>query len=229
MNDIHLLSGAYALDAIDDLERARFKDHLAQCPDCTEEVISLRETAAFLAEGTVVAPPPELRTSVLTQISRVRPLPPVVEQRRPKYRFPLLLAAAVAIVAGIGAVAWSPWDNEAAPPSRAERVLQASDAQRAVVDLGESGRATVIRSVAEDRAVIVTEEMVAPPEGMVFQVWFQTPEDDMVPAGVMEPVPNQTLVLDGPAADAVGAGITVEPVGGSPAPTSEPIALFDLT
>ncbi|WP_110240301.1 anti-sigma factor [Nocardioides gilvus] len=228
MNDIHLLSGAYALDALDDLERARFKDHLAQCPDCTEEVASLREAAAFLAEETLMTPPPGLRTAVLTRVSQVRPLPPLAVRRRPKHRFPLLLAAAVAIIAGVGAVAWSPWTNDAAP-SDAERVLQASDAQRAVVDLGESGRATVVRSVAEDKAVIVTEEMVAPPEGMVFQVWFQTPEDDMVPAGVMEPVPDQTLVLDGSAADAVGAGITVEPEGGSPAPTSEPIALFDLT
>ena len=33
-NDLHLLSGAYAVDALDDLERARFEAHLRTCADC---------------------------------------------------------------------------------------------------------------------------------------------------------------------------------------------------
>ena len=232
MNDIHLLSGAYALDALDDLERARFKEHLAQCPDCTEEVESLRETAALLAEDLVTTPPPALRNAVLGGISQVRPLPPVVPNARRMHgaRFlPFLVAAAAALVIGVGLSAWSPWASEDAGPTAAERVLQADDAVRASLDLGEAGRATVVRSASENRAVIMTEDMVKPPEGKVFQVWLQTPEDDMLPAAVMEPVPDQTVVLDGDAAQAIGAGITVEPEGGSPAPTTDPIALFDLT
>jgi hypothetical protein len=39
---------------------------------------------------------------------------------------------------------------------------------------------------------------------------------------------DQTVVLDGVAATATGAGITVEPAGGSDHPTSDPIALFDF-
>ncbi len=39
---------------------------------------------------------------------------------------------------------------------------------------------------------------------------------------------DQKFVLDGDAAAAVGAGITVEPEGGSDQPTSEPIALIDF-
>ena len=78
MSDIHKLSGAYALDAVDDIERARFEQHLAECEDCRDEVASLRETAALLAETTAVTPPPSLRDSVLAGISQVRPLPPVV-------------------------------------------------------------------------------------------------------------------------------------------------------
>lgn len=231
MTDIHLLTGAYALDALDTLERVRFEEHLADCPECDEEVASFHEATAFLAEEVAVAPPPELRDAVLGAVHQVRPLPPVVPRRvRPSRRLPLLVAAAAVVIAGIGGVVWGTWpsEDEGPAPSVAERVLSADDARREVVDLGEAGRATVVRSVAEDRAVLVTEDMVAPPEGRVYQVWFQTPADDMVPAGVMEPVPDQTLVLDGPAAQATAVGITVEPVGGSEAPTSEPIVLFDL-
>ena len=78
MSDIHKLSGAYALDAVDDLERAAFERHLAECEDCRTEVAGLRETAALLAETAAVTPPPSLRDSVLSGISQVRPLPPIV-------------------------------------------------------------------------------------------------------------------------------------------------------
>jgi hypothetical protein len=50
----------------------------------------------------------------------------------------------------------------------------------------------------------------------------------MVPAGLMPPKPDQTFLLEGDASDAMAAGITVEPAGGSPEPTTSPIALFDL-
>ena len=48
-NDVHALSGAYAVDALDDLERARFEEHLRRCPDCRSEVQTLQETAATRA------------------------------------------------------------------------------------------------------------------------------------------------------------------------------------
>lgn len=234
MNDIHLLTGAYALDALDHEERTLFEEHAAHCDDCSREVVELRETAALLAELQPVDPPPALREGVLAHTARTEQLPATADapvdlaRRRRRRRLPLLLAAAAVVVVGVGVGTWTPQESDPAPLTVAEQVIAADDAQREVVDLGEAGRATVIRSVSEDRAVLMTEDMVAPPEGKVYQVWFATPEDDMVPAGVMEPTPDQTLVLDGSAARATGVGITVEPLGGSEAPTSDPIVLFDL-
>ncbi|MBU2075761.1 MAG: zf-HC2 domain-containing protein, partial [Actinobacteria bacterium] len=43
MNDVHALSGAYAVDALDDIERAQFERHLVECAECRAEVDSLRE------------------------------------------------------------------------------------------------------------------------------------------------------------------------------------------
>ena len=79
--DIHALSGAYAVDALDDIERAQFERHLAECPACTSEVASLREASALLAETTIATPSAELRDRVLSGITNIRPLPPVVAQR----------------------------------------------------------------------------------------------------------------------------------------------------
>lgn len=236
MSDVHKLTGAYALDAVDDLERARFEQHLAECEDCRAEVAELRETAALLAETTAVTPPASLRASVLTGISQVRPLAPVAPAPSlattgpaVRRRVPLLVAAALVLIAGFGAVVWQPWSNEAPSLTAAEQVLQADDAQEVFLDLGAAGRATVVRSKAEDRAVIVTEDMVDAPAGKVYELWLMTPDEKFVAAGLMPEGADQTVVLEGSAAGAAAVGITVEPAGGSDQPTAPPIALFDLT
>lgn len=247
-DDIHKLSGAYATDALDDLERARFETHLASCEDCRAEVTELREAAARLADTTATPAPATLRASVLAGISQVRPLPPEVvgplhtaepddhedhhdgPARRGRRWLPFLVAAAVTVLLGVGALVTQPWaGDDEGRLSAAEQVLQAPDAEKVVVDLGDAGRATVVRSKSHDRAVIVTEDMAPAPAGKVYELWFQTPEDDMVPAGLMQPAENQTLVLEGSAADAKAVGITVEPEGGSEEPSGTPIALFDLS
>jgi anti-sigma-K factor RskA len=241
MSDLHKLTGAYAVDALDDIERARFEQHLAGCEDCRAEVAELRETASLLTDSVSATPPASLRESVLAGISQIRPLPPEVtvaaptsissthaHRRRPVWTT-FLVAAALIVVAGAGIAAWSPWADDQVPRlTAAEQVLQAPDAEEVVVDLGEAGRATVVRSKAEDRAVIRTEGMVAAPEGKAYELWFIT-GDEFTSAGLMPDAPDQTVVLDGSAAEAVAVGITVEPDEGSPQPTTEPIAVFDLT
>jgi len=235
--DVHKLTGAYAVDALDELERARFEQHLSGCEDCRAEVAELLETAALLAETTATPPPASLRESVLAGISQVRPLPPELPRpaetsRRRTAWIPLLVAAALALVVGVGAMIAQPWaddDSGGGTLTAAEQVMRADDAQKVFVDLGEAGRATVVRSKSVDRAVIVTEDMVAAPSGKAYELWFQTPTEDMVPAGMMPEGSDQTMLLEGSAADAIAVGITVEPEGGSPEPTSEPIALFDLS
>lgn len=239
VHDIHKLTGAYATDSLDDLERARFEQHLAGCPDCRAEVAELREAAARLAEITAVAAPDSLRSSVLAGISQVRPLPPQLPHAEPhpsspaggRRWLPFLVAAAVALLAGIGAAVTQPWaDDENRRLSAAEQVLKAPDAEKVSVDLGEAGEATVVRSKSQDRAVIVTEDMDPAPEGRVYQLWLQDPEDgSFIPAGLMPEAGDQAVVLEGSAAEATAVGITVEPAGGSSEPTTTPIAVFDLT
>lgn len=236
MNDIHQLTGAYALDAVDDVERARFERHLATCEDCRHEVDSLREAAAMLPESVAVEPPAALRGAVLAGIGQVRPLPPPTPEPtpaapRPALRrwLPLLVAAVVATVLGVGATVWQPWStDDTSSLSATERVLQAPDAQTVALDLGAAGRARVVRSPSLRQAVLVTEDMVSAPPGKVYEVWLQDDAGAMLPAALMPDRPDQSVLLDGDAAAATGAGITVEPDGGSTAPTSDPIALFEF-
>jgi anti-sigma factor RsiW len=233
MSDIHALSGAYAVDALDDLERARFERHLAECDACTAEVESLREASALFAETTPVAPPAELRNRVLADIAQVRPLPPVVAStpraRGGLRRFAGVLTAAAAVAAiGVGSVVWHPWDSNTSQHqlSAAERVLGAPDAESFSRTLSDGSTATVVRSESLKKAVVVPRGMKPPAPGTVYELWLQR-GDVMVPAGFMTDT-DEPVVLTGDAASAIGAGITIEPEGGSPEPTFPAVATYDF-
>jgi anti-sigma-K factor RskA len=248
MSDIHVLSGAYAVDALgDDIERARFERHLADCPTCRAEVESLREAAASLSDDTAVVPPAELRASVLAGISKVRPLPPVTPDTAPvaapgtapggsvhrRKWFPALVAAVVLALVGVGGVVWHPWRQDTATTvSAADRVLGAPDAQRISQPLPNGGSATIVRSVKLGQAVLVAKNIATPPDGKAYELWLLSPGKAMVPAGLVQAgqikAGQTTVVLEGDAAKAVGAGVTVEPEGGSKTPSSDVVALFDF-
>src|SRR4029078_5132224 len=54
MSDIHALSGAYPVDALDETARPEFELHLAECAACRAEVASFHETTALVAETETV-------------------------------------------------------------------------------------------------------------------------------------------------------------------------------
>lgn len=245
-DDVHALSGAYAVDALDDVERRRFEEHLRHCSDCRAEVDSLRETAGLLGSDDLVAPPASMRDQVLAGIAGIRPLPPetspVVEtgdddlaarRARRTRRLPgaglLLAAAAVVLIAAAGITSWVRGPDEGgAGPTVAEQVLVADDALRVEKKFPGGAMATVVVSRDVGRAVILTEDMPGAPEGRDYQLWLQTPAGEMQPAGLMPDTRDATVLLDGEASRATGVGITVEPDGGSERPTTEPIAIFSL-
>lgn len=245
-DDVHALSGVYAVDALEPDERTLFEAHLSECDDCREEVDSLREAAAVLGIDDV-APPPALRDRLLSEIANVRPLPPLPapapvltedlpaptqlsSRRRPAARVPLMVAAAAVLIAGAGGSILKPWADETTPetPLTAEMVLTASDAKVVEKRFPDGAEATVVVSRSLGGAVITTDDMRHAPDGKDYQLWLQTPAGVMEPAGLMPDLRDATVLLDGDASRATGVGITVEPDGGSERPSSEPIAVFPL-
>lgn len=223
MNDVHALSGAYAVDALDDIERAHFERHLVECASCRWEVDSLQEAAALLVETTSTEPPASLRHRVLAEVATVRPLPPVLATERARSsrrRFPALVAAAAALIAfgGAGATVWHPWSDQTTAPtvSAAQRVLDAPDAETFSDALGDGATATITRSAAEDRAVLSATGLDRLPEGQVYELWL-VHDDEMVSAGLMTD-PTSLVVLQGDPQTATQAGITIEDEAGPPGP-----------
>src|SRR5436190_16860304 len=107
--DVHGLAAPYALDVLDEGERRTFEAHLAGCAQCREEVDAFRAAAAALAfadPDPAPAPPAELRERILDAARAERPN---VVPLRPRRRWALPAAAAIAVAAYVAAVALAAW------------------------------------------------------------------------------------------------------------------------
>ncbi|WP_306319087.1 MULTISPECIES: anti-sigma factor [unclassified Streptomyces] len=245
--ELHTLTGAYALDALSEDERADFERHLRDCEACARESVELAETAARLGLAATVTPRPELRDQVLRRIATVRQDSPggpglsrtgrtAAVRRRPLARWALAACLAAAAVLG-GTTVWQHQRAQDAQEQarqaeesneRIAAVLAAPDAKTDSAELGDGASGTVVVSKSRNRAVFIATGMAHPPQGKVYQLWF----DDggtMRSAGLMNTDrSDQTVLLDGGMDGASGMGITVEPAGGSDRPTSDPVALMPL-
>lgn len=222
--ELHTLTGAYALDALSDVERAGFERHLGECPACRQEVAELRATGARLGAADSVTPPAELRLLVLADVARTRQLPPRIPVQRGgevkrgkvfRLRVALAGAAAAALVAvGVGVVT-------STPPAPVDSVLSAPDAS-AIQGTGE-GHATLVVSRSRNQAVLLASDLPALDAGHVYQVWLIR-AGEAHSAGILQP---RMLMSDiPPGTDRIG--ITVEPAGGSAGPTTPAVTRISL-
>ncbi|BDH05930.1 anti-sigma factor [Streptomyces seoulensis] len=245
MTDPHTLTGAYALHALPDDERADFEHHLSGCPSCTREVEEFEAAAARLALAAVVPVRPAMREQVLRRAGSVRQLTPTttpverVRRSRALGAAPArwALAACVAAAAVFGGTAVWQWERAQDAQQRAAQaerqsaelagVLAAPDARSRTVKVA-GGTGTVVVSAQRDRAVFVSSRMPEPPKGKVYQLWF----DDggtMRDAGLMDPArASQSVLMRGAVDGASGVGVTVEPAGGSTRPTTPPVTVLSM-
>ncbi|MFD8078120.1 anti-sigma factor domain-containing protein [Streptomyces sp. NPDC059718] len=253
--ELHTLTGAYAVDALTRHERAEFERHLAECEACALEVRELAATAARLGLAAAEPVPPRMKDDVMRLIVNVRQEPPSVPEppraaaramrrrasqpARRRVRF--ALAACIAAAAALGGVAV--WQQQQLGDLRQEnqrtqvqaeqisQVLAAPDAVTTSAKLAGGASGTVVVSRSQDRAVFFAHGMPALSGNRVYQLWYAD-GGTMRSAGLM-PKPSggdttQAVLLQGTVDGASGMGITVEPAGGSPQPTSDPLALMNF-
>ncbi|HEX2903199.1 MAG TPA: anti-sigma factor [Jatrophihabitans sp.] len=243
-HDLNLLAGAYALDALSPEEREQFQAHLAECPECTDEVRGMQRTAAELSQITAVEPPPQLREDVLRGISQVRPLPPVVDNvialRRAKLSRSVWQGlAAACLVLAVAAGGWGYTQHRnASRASSANPVAAAvsSLANQPNADLVVSstalshGSGTVIWAKQEHKVVLIGRDMPALPAGKTYQLWMLPETGKAVSAGVFQPdaAGNVAYQTDGDLSGYVKMGVSVEPAGGSAQPTPSTVQLLNI-
>jgi anti-sigma-K factor RskA len=228
-HELSTLVGAYALDALDDAERAEFEEHLAGCADCAAEVAGLRAAVAELSQPTAEPAPPALRAELLAEIRRVRPLPPRAGAsfgRRLPRRFWPALAAACALIAAL-ATGWGVQQHRELTaahrntPTGLSAVFDSPDVTASTMALAQTGHATLIYSKAKQELLLVGQHVPAPPDGKTYQLWMLGPNGAATSGGLFRPDANGNVLVQasGDLAHTARMGISVEPPGGAPQPT----------
>jgi anti-sigma-K factor RskA len=221
------LATPYALDAVSDAERADIERRLSRAPQPVAEafdteVRAVRETMAAVSSATSVEPPAELRARVLAAVDS----PPV---RRVRWRS-TLLAAAAALVIGLGAMGIGLSLRPASAPTTAEQVFAAPDVRTISEPISTGGTATVVYSRQKDAGVLVMNNVHPPAPGTVYQMWLLG-DHGTRSAGTMNAAavsPSTTAVLPD-LGNSTALAFTVEPGAGSPQPTGAVFARLPLT
>jgi anti-sigma-K factor RskA len=241
-HDLHLLTGAYALDALTGDELDQFEKHLQRCASCTEEVRGLSETAARLGMTTAIEPPPWMRRQVLAAASHTRQLPPsggrllsrdkprrTARLRRslPRTAAMLVMAAAIVVLTILQVNTRNQLQQTQQGSREVAAVLAAPDARIEASPTSVGGSATAVISPRDREAVVTTTDMPTPADAKVYQLWVINGSGarsvGLLPSsstGVTSPV----LAADVQPGDRLG--ITVEPAGGTAQPTTTPIVLL---
>lgn len=136
------------------------------------------------------------------------------------------VAASVALIVGGGVVAGQ-LTRDAARMAQADHLAALMAAEDSTVSLGEAADGMTAKLVwsheLASSAILVTG-LDAPPPGMTYQLWY-IGESGPRPAGTMSPsgADADWRVLEGSMSAGDMVGVTVEPMGGSTAPSSDPI------
>jgi len=240
--DVHALAGAYALDALDDIERSMFDDHVAECPACAMEVAELRETASKLAAEAATTPPLSLKRAVMAQIAGTRQVvpPPLPASRRPPvsrwiHRTRTLVAAGVAAVvaaAGVYVVQELRLRQERieaqADVAHINAVLGAPVAVLRSTSVQGGGHISIVTSPTRDEAVVVLADAKSYGDDKAYELWLiegSTPKS----VGLLEPAQVNARFLISGVRNANALGLSIEPPGGSPLPSQPILATIQLT
>jgi anti-sigma-K factor RskA len=247
------LLGAYALDALPDDEAAAFRAHVATCAEHASKASELRAVASTLADAPAgaaavgAAPLPEaLRARVLSAVAREPQIAATAAPRRietapsagaartsePKTPFwrsvrPLQiwggLAAAIIAALVIWNIALRADDDGSSFDATQATSIAALEAHDA------NGAGTALYFADEASVVLVADGIDQLDDTQTYQLWALT-GDAPVSLGVMRPDADGHMSSVAPfdASTASGIAITVEPAGGSPQPTSDPVFTAEL-
>jgi anti-sigma factor RsiW len=242
--EIEELIGAYALDAVDDDERAVVEQHLAVCARCRAELIEHREVAALLAyDGnpapadlwdriaeSLDEPPPALRL----EVARQPEVASLDERRRSKFQRGMYIAlagvaAALALVLGV-VIARD--DSSTAPSTELAQVAEealADPASSTVTLRPASGEGPEVTAVVTPNGdgFVLAPGLPALSEDRTYQLWG-VDGDQAISLGVLGADPDVvSFRVDDPGNFSAFA-ITEEVSGGVVSSQNAPVVVGEV-
>jgi anti-sigma-K factor RskA len=239
------LFAAYALHALAPDEEAAVEEYLALHPDAMREVTLLKEAAAMLPYSVPpITPSPQLRTRLMADVyqealadmeQRPHTAEPVsLDRARARRQRGIIwpFAAVILLVLTIGFGGWAATLNR--DLTGKDRVIATQSSAIAAAGTAKPIAATTpnaptrgeLLRLASDQSAVLTISGLPPlASGKVYEVWFvagNTP----VAAGLFSPNADGSWsgLVRGDVTNAQAIAISVEPSGGSSAPTGAIVA-----
>ena len=232
------LRDAYVLDALPDEERREFEEYLAAHPERQAEIEELKAVTGLLALSPEEREPsPELRLRLMRVVE-----PEAVRRRTSslswlarmgEYLSVRNLALGAAALLVICLFSWNMLlQGEVRNLQGRVQNLQAPQQESRMVALKGSeaahGAHVEVIILGDQRAVLMAEDMPPVPEEKTFQIWIIV-NDVPQPSGLFETKDDPVAtVIDRPLRGADAVAVSVEPEGGSPEPTTEPMLTAKL-
>jgi anti-sigma-K factor RskA len=214
------LLGAYALDAVDDVERRRVEDYLEVNPRAAAEVQAHRETATMLA-FTGMDAPDDLWGRIADEIGEQAP-PPGPElakvlsmddapsRRRISAIAPWVVTAAAAAVIGFVAIGLA--DSAEAPNDPMSSAVELALADRdsltttLVSDTSDASADAVIDQ--DGHGFVLGSDLPSLPDDQTYQLWGVVESGEVISLGIFGPNPEvETFTVDG---SVTALAITIE-------------------
>lgn len=179
--DIHQLAAAYALDAVNERERAEFETHYPTCPVCRPEVAGFRETLSQVAASIAVDPPASLKANVMAEIGTTRQLSPLLPDsvvdlathRQSRQRMVRVLSVAAALILiAVGAFVVGRNSGDGNYTAQAADVFEQPDARSTTLGGVGTGTFKIVWSARDKKAVVVGDGLVDPGAGKVYELWL---------------------------------------------------------
>ncbi|MFN8526139.1 MAG: anti-sigma factor [Chloroflexota bacterium] len=216
-------AGAYALGALDLQDRLDVENHSRDCTPCARALGASAATAALLLHAPdFVEPPPGLEARMLARVTAERGQ--IAPARLPRRRAPWLLGAVAAAAVLALSVLWAAPSLLRETPERvAARLLSSGQRVELTVDRGGGGGAAYL-SPSSGEVLIVVSGITPAPDGQTFQLWIVAADGVRQDGGTFNVNERGDGFIVARAAESPttfrALGITTEPAGGSPGPTS---------
>jgi len=141
----------------------------------------------------------------------------------------IVAAAAAAVLVIAGAVVGANWPGPAGWGAQrsVQAVAAAPDAESVTVASADGGEVTVVWSEELGRSAVRASDLPDVGADSTYELWY-IDEGGARPAGTFDPEGGTAyVVLDGEFTPGVVVGMTVEPAGGSEAPTTDPVVVVE--
>ncbi|WP_330180109.1 anti-sigma factor [Nocardia sp. NBC_01503] len=235
-SDLLELAYPYAIDAVTDGEREEIELRRAHADRLTAAefdaiVAWVRETMADLSIADSCSPPADLEDRLMRALDRVTVPPPAETARRrtQPHRWYWLTAAAVVIVAigmGLGFTVFRSAERPAADVLSAALIDRQPDMTARVVPVSSGGELEIHTSATLSAASVRFLAVPEPPAGHTYQMWLVPLGGTPRSTAVLDTIVGDPLVMPFQSVDTLA--VTVEPLGGSPQPTTTPIVSLNL-